>query len=327
VTKTSIAVGLLATVAQYGLLAMLAHDARADTFKCSDTHNPWTLVISKGGTSASLWGDNDPSGHVRSGTYTTADEYTVVRFYDGWVRLKNNQDGDWTFGKLSGSFSCRNNAPAPAAPVAQAAPKLITYSYSRISSGRVMIHASGEIALNEADNFNAWLATLTPEQRASIRIGETTLVLDSPGGMIGGAASMAEWVKSNKVDTIVPNGSLCASACVMVWGAGYRKAAGDTARIGVHSAWSDETDADKQAGVAAVGTVAMARALSEEKAPAAIVAAVATTESNAMHWLSANDVVSWGGVMLDKDGMPQGQVETVAKAMRPTQIDTPSGLY
>jgi hypothetical protein len=214
-----------------------------------------------------LWGDNDPSGHVRSGTYTTADEYTVVRFDDGWVRLKNNQDGDWTFGKLSGSFACRNNAPAPAAPVAQAAPKPITYSYSRISSGRVMIHASGEFSLNEADNFNAWRATLTQEQRDSMRIGAITLVLDSSGGINGGARSLADWVRDNKADTIVPNGSVCTSAYVMIWGAGYRKAAGAGSHIGVHSAWSTETDADKREGIEAAGSGAMASGAGGREGP------------------------------------------------------------
>jgi hypothetical protein len=46
--KATIAAALLATVAQYGALTVLAHDtAHAATLKCSDTHNPWTLVVKR----------------------------------------------------------------------------------------------------------------------------------------------------------------------------------------------------------------------------------------------------------------------------------------
>ena len=86
---------------------------------------------------------------------------------------------------------------------------------------------------------------------------------------------------------------------------------------------ADEERVSKEA----LGTVIIARMLAAERAPANVVAAVTTTDKTDVHWLTADDVVSWGGVMLDKDGTPQGQAETVAKAARPTQIGAPSGLY
>ena len=56
-------------VAQSGLLTALVHDtAHAATLKCTDTRNPWTLVVSDGGTSASVWQDNVSNGGIRKGS-------------------------------------------------------------------------------------------------------------------------------------------------------------------------------------------------------------------------------------------------------------------
>jgi ATP-dependent protease ClpP protease subunit len=180
----------------------------------------------------------------------------------------------------------------------------LTYSYSRIGD-RAMIHATGKISFNEADAFNAWTASLPAEQQASIRVGMTTLVLDSNGGNIEGATKMMNWVKDNQIDTIVPNGATCASACVMIWGAGAHKTIWSTSKIGVHGASAYIASNDQRVAVEALGTVAMARTLAGEKAPPAVVAAVTTTSSSDMHWLTADDAVAWGATILDKDGNPE----------------------
>jgi hypothetical protein len=310
--KATIAAALLATVAQYGALTVLAHDtAHAATLKCSDTHNPWTLVVSDGGTSASFWQDNVSNGGIRKGVYSVTEGYTVAKFDDGWIRLKDNAQGDYTFGKVSGTLTCQDTAK-PQAP-AQAYTGPMTYSFSNVG-GRAVITVSGEFALDEADRFNAWRKALPQEQQASMRIGAITVVLNSDGGIIGGAQALAAWIKDNKVDTLVPNDAVCASACVMAWGAGYRKAVSVTAHMGVHGASSIETDPDKKASEEAAGTLFMARALGEEKAPPNIIAAVTMTESKDMHWMVAADAVAWGAVMLDKDGKPMDPAATQAVA-------------
>lgn len=79
----------------------------------------------------------------------------------------------------------------------------LAYSYSHIGD-RAMIHASGSIGSHEEEAFNAWMASLPKEQQDSIRIGMTTHVLDSRGGIIEGATHMANWVRDNKIDTVVP---------------------------------------------------------------------------------------------------------------------------
>jgi hypothetical protein len=115
------------------------------------------------------------------------------------------------------------------------------------------------------------------------------------------------WVKDDKVDTVVANGAACASACVMIWGAGAYKTASVHAQIGVHGGSSAvATNDDEKAAIEALATLAMARAIAAEKAPATLVAAITTTSSEDMHWLTAADVTLWGGVVTDEDGMPLG---------------------
>jgi hypothetical protein len=197
--------------------------------------------------------------------------------------------------------TCRALASYHPAAQAMGDDKGLTYSYARFGD-RAMIYASGDISMNERDHFNAWLATRSQEQRASIRVGMTTLSLDSPGGVIGGARHLAGWVKDNQIDTVVANASTCASAGVMIWGAGGHKAAGVNAQIGVHGASSAVASNDD---AVAASTLFVARALADEKAPPTVVAAVATTASSDMHWLTAADAVAWGATVLDKDGNPE----------------------
>jgi hypothetical protein len=98
----------------------------------------------------------------------------------------------------------------------------LAHSYDIIAD-RVIIHAKGYIALDEANAVNTWRHSLSVESQKAMKIGHITVALDSPGGSIAGAEDFMQWVKDNKIDTIVPNGATCASACVMIWGA----AAGD----------------------------------------------------------------------------------------------------
>ena len=137
-----------------------------------------------------------------------------------------------------------------------------------------------------------------------MRIGAITFVLQFGRRDHRRRADLAVWIKDNKVDTLVPNDAVCASACVMAWGAGYRKAVSVTAHMGVHGASSIETDPDREGGRGSGWHPVHGPGAREEKAPANLIAAVATTDAKDMHWMVADDAVAWGGVMLDTDGKP-----------------------
>jgi hypothetical protein len=198
------------------------------------------------------------------------------------------------------ALSIHQPLPTTNASNAPLAETHLAYSYSLVGK-QVIVHATGQIGPNEADDFGAWRKSLTPEQQASFKQGNVTFALDSEGGIISGALAMADLLKHNKADTIVPNGATCASACVMVWGAGAHKTASKTARIGVHSART----AIGSGVDSADGTVLMARKLAEESAPPNVVVALTTTSSNDMRWLKYDDAIAWGATILDKNGEPE----------------------
>jgi hypothetical protein len=177
----------------------------------------------------------------------------------------------------------------------------LDYSYDVIGDTMV-IHAKGMIAYNENEAFNAFRETWANRPRGAVK--HLTLALDSSGGSIAGAAAMTEWVKANHVDTVVANGASCASACVMVWGAGVHKSVGVNGRIGVHNGSStDPNDNDKDAHGAAA-TVFMAKTIASEGAPPSVIAAAATTDASAIHWLNHDDVVAWKATVIDENGRP-----------------------
>jgi hypothetical protein len=174
----------------------------------------------------------------------------------------------------------------------------LAYSYDLIGD-QMIIHAKGEIAVNEAEAFNAFRDTW---KNRPGNIKRFTLALDSTGGSIAGAADMAEWVKANHVDTVVANGASCASACVLVWGAGVHKSVGVKGRIGVHNGSAiNPNDKDRDA-VADAATVYMTKAIASEGAPASVIAAAATTDASAIHWLDRSDVVAWKATVIDENG-------------------------
>jgi hypothetical protein len=175
----------------------------------------------------------------------------------------------------------------------------LAYSYDLVGD-TMIIHAKGAIAYHEADAFNAFRKTWAPLGN----IKHTTLALDSQGGSIAGAADMTDWVKANHVDTVVANGANCASACVMVWGAGVHKSVGVKGRIGVHSGSSSNPNDKNYDAVANAATLFMAKAIASEGAPATVVAAATTTESADIHWLTYEDVVAWKATVLDETGQP-----------------------
>jgi ATP-dependent protease ClpP protease subunit len=229
---------------------------------------------------------------------------------DGQTLTEGNETMISVFALLAYGVCATMHCAAPTQPPATVeVPKptpgadSLAYSYDIIAD-RVIIHAKGRINLDEADNLNEWRDSLPVESQKAMRIGHITLSLDSPGGSVVGTESIMDWVKDNKVDTVVANGATCASACVMIWGAGAYKTASVHDHIGVHGGSSAvATNDDEKAAIEALATLAMARAIAAEKAPVTLVAAITTTSSEDMYWLKEADVMLWGGVVTDENGM------------------------
>ena len=280
-----------ATISALALIVGSPVGAKANTYTCNDTHSDWTLATELHSDKASFW-PNTANSSMREGTYIVSEGFAIVKFSDGWLRIGPTGTGDWTIGKSSGTMTCVDKAAKTpvAAPIGP-----MTYSY-RIAGDQFIIHAKGPISDDEHVAFNAFRDTWKDARLGDVK--RVILELDSPGGSVHGAMEMTEWVKRNGVETTVLNGQTCASACVLVWGAGASKWAGVEASIGVHNA----STANSNTSLEAEGTLFIAKTLASEGAPPSVVSAMVTAEKTDVHWLTSSDVVAWHGVMLDKDG-------------------------
>jgi hypothetical protein len=75
----------------------------------------------------------------------------------------------------------------------------------------------------------------------------------SNGGAIGPAMQIGEWVRKRGMLTFVPGDRTCASACALIWVAGFLRTVGDIPQIGFHAAYDANTGRETGAGNAVVG--------------------------------------------------------------------------
>jgi hypothetical protein len=115
--------------------------------------------------------------------------------------------------------------------------------------------------------------------------------LNSLGGLMSEGIIIGEGVKEAHISTVVPNGSVCASACFIIFAGGTEKYASGKSSIGVHGA-ADKNGAETVDTAAA--TVVMARVLKELGAPPSIIGKMVVTPPSEMLWLKLEDMQSMG---------------------------------
>ncbi|MEQ8652586.1 MAG: hypothetical protein RIC87_09005 [Kiloniellales bacterium] len=107
--------------------------------------------------------------------------------------------------------------------------------------GRPGILAIGSIEPGSAAALRRF--DLQHDERAEV------LVLVSPGGMVQEALTMGDYIRSRSMETLVPEGAYCASACPLLLAAGERRRVARDAWIGLHQAYLANTQ-DLSADVA-----------------------------------------------------------------------------
>jgi hypothetical protein len=84
---------------------------------------------------------------------------------------------------------------------------------------------------------------------------QVIVTLMSDGGLIGPAMQIGELILKRGMTTFVPGDRTCASACALIWVAGWPplRTVGDTPQIGFHAAYDEDTRRESGAGNAVVG--------------------------------------------------------------------------
>ncbi|GAB5470483.1 MAG: hypothetical protein Kilf2KO_35130 [Rhodospirillales bacterium] len=101
----------------------------------------------------------------------------------------------------------------------------MTFTWADLE-GRPAIVGSGMIEAESAAALRRF--DLQHDERAEL------LVLLSPGGLVQGALAMGDYLRARGLETLVPEGGYCASACPLVLAAGERRRVARDAWIGLH---------------------------------------------------------------------------------------------
>ncbi len=101
----------------------------------------------------------------------------------------------------------------------------MTFTWSDLE-GRPAILALGMITPGSAASLRRF--DLQHDERAEV------LVLLSPGGAVKEALAMGDYLRARSLETLVPDGGYCASACPLVLAAGVRRRVARDAWVGLH---------------------------------------------------------------------------------------------
>jgi hypothetical protein len=166
----------------------------------------------------------------------------------------------------------------------------IEYSYRLYGSRSIVIDAAGVIQPNERAVFVGWWYSLPRDIQRKKTAG---WVFNSSGGILSGAVDLGEIVARSGTNTRVAANGICASACVMLWANGALKSAAPDSQIGVHNASVQLPDGTSTGAYSYATDTAMAKYLAARGAPASVLGHLVVTESDSIHWLTADELAQW----------------------------------
>ena len=115
------------------------------------------------------------------------------------------------------------------------------------------------------------------------------IILNSPGGDIGSAIAVAQWVSNNQVPIFVEG--ICSSACVIIAVSGSHLYASKNAKFGFHQgAASSSINSQHTKYIGLVATEIMETELKSRGVPEEILYWVRKTPSDGMHYLTASEL-------------------------------------
>lgn len=111
------------------------------------------------------------------------------------------------------------------------------------AEGKAGITISGPIQTGDARRLARFILEM-PERKDKLLL---LLELNSPGGSVEEALKIAQLVDRGLVQTWVPRGAVCASACFIIWAAGQERSGAPLGRLLVHRLSLGSTSTDIRA--------------------------------------------------------------------------------
>jgi len=123
-------------------------------------------------------------------------------------------------------------------------------------NGLAVVSVEGELTFRDEDVFTDKV----------LRLKEAVVMFDSIGGNLIAGIEIGKAIRLKGFSTLVPDDTLCASACALAWLGGKTRWAGPDARIAFHAAWKLENGrrVETGSGNALVGAYLQSLGLSED---------------------------------------------------------------
>lgn len=157
----------------------------------------------------------------------------------------------------------------------------------------------------------------------------TLLVLDSPGGRIFPALTLASRIRTHGLSTLVPPEAECASACAFLFVAGVKRHA--AGRLGVHRFTSEDFTRATVANIEDETQETVSRIislLSGQGTPPVFFVRMFETPNSGMYWFGARELAEEGlntGDSFDEDLAALARIRLAAEDARPAPA-APPGL-
>ncbi len=172
---------------------------------------------------------------------------------------------------LAASAACVLTLPAYAAEI-----EVLT-----LESGSKVIVLEGEISKGDSAKFRTVAA----------QIDDAAVVLESEGGSTMEALEIGETIRIKGFSTLVVNGTLCVSACGLIWLSGSPRGLAQSAQVGFHATYTDESGRKLESGV---GNALVGRYLALLNLPRKAVVFTTSAPPEKMNWLNASNASLYG---------------------------------
>lgn len=137
----------------------------------------------------------------------------------------------------------------------------------------VVIAVTGEIEAGDEDAF----------RKATLENQNAIVWLDSPGGALAPALKIGRVLRISEFPTVVSDGSVCASACALIWLAGSPRFLAPQGKVGFHASYQEESGELIETGV---GNAMVGHYLSQLNLPEKAVIFATSASPHSITWLT-----------------------------------------
>jgi hypothetical protein len=120
---------------------------------------------------------------------------------------------------------------------------------------------------------------------------DAVVVLESPGGDLVSGLEIGLSIRELGFDTLVVDGSECASACALAWMAGETRSMGDHADVGFHAAYIEVNHRPQETGA---GNAIIGAYLNELGLSYDAIYQLTSAPPHGMYWLTFSDADALG---------------------------------